>query len=357
MKQEFIELLKQLIACAPVSADIPAVNRASAVMEDFLQAHGVRVVREVIDGRNTLYASLLPEGKETEVLFNAHLDVVPLSTPDQNQAVIRDGRLYGRGAGDCLGQAVVIAQILCDNPGKSAAAIFTTNEEIGGSTTAEMLARGYRGTRGAIILDAWFENAVACAEKGMMDVQITAHGKGGHAAHPWEAVNAIDLLMEGYRKLHTAWQNPTSEANWEDTISATGITCSSTAHNVIPETASLCCNIRFIQPGAEAEIIKKIQTLTGLEDVKLLNSCVPVFCNEENEFLQSYRRIAKDITGQECGIQRMHGATDARHVAALYPELPIVVTGAHHGNIHNTDEWLDLDDTDTIIRICSEVLK
>lgn len=357
MKPEFVELLEKLIACAPVSADIPAVNRASAIMEEFLKSHGIRVVREVIDGRNALYASLLPEGKETEVIFNAHLDVVPLCTPEQSQPYVKDGKLYGRGAGDDLGDAVIIAQVLCDNPGKSAAAIFSMDEEIGGKTTEEMLARGYRCTRGAIVLDVYVKNKIACEEKGMMVVKLTAHGKGGHAAHPWLAVNAIDMLMEGYQKLRHAWPNPTSFDCWTDSLSATGISCSSEAHNVIPETASILCNIRHTRPGSEEEIIEKIKSTTGLVDVEILLNIPPLVCDENNEFMQNYLRIAKEVTGEEYTTMKMHGATDARYFAWRYPGLPVVMDSACYGNIHDAGEWLDLEGADKVIRICSEMIK
>lgn len=357
MKPEFVELLKKLIACAPVSADIPAVNRASAIMEDFLKAHGIRVVREVIDGRHALYASLLPEGKETEVIFNAHLDVVPLSTPDQSEPYIKDGRIYGRGSGDDIGFAVAIAQVLCDNPGKSAAAIFTMDEEIGGKTTEEMLARGYRCTRGAIVLDVYVENTVSCEEKGMLVLRVTAHGKGGHSAHPWEAVNALDKLVEGYYKLRQTWPNPTSMDCWIDSLSATGISCSSEAHNVIPDSASIIFNIRFTRPGSETEIIERIKTITGLDDVEIQMDTAPLICDENNEFMQNYLRIAKEVTGEEYRTLKMHGATDARFFAWRYPGLPIIMGGSLYGNIHKEGEWLDLEEVGKLIRICSEMIK
>ncbi|MCQ2396784.1 MAG: M20/M25/M40 family metallo-hydrolase [Lentisphaeria bacterium] len=357
MKPEFVELLKQLIASAPVSADTPAVNRASAIMEDFLKAHGIRVVREVIDGKNTLYASVLPEGKETEVLFNAHLDVVPLNTPYQNQPYIQDGRLYGRGAGDDLGDAVVVAQVLCDNPDKSVAAIFTTDEEIGGHTTDEMLKLGYRCTRGAVVLDIPGENTISCQEKGMIVVRVTAHGRGGHSALPWTAVNAIDMLMEGYQKLRKAWANPTSEDDWVDSLSATGITCSSKAHNVIPDTASILFNIRYTKPGTEEAILNKIKTLTGCDDLEVQLNFVPLFCNEDCEFVQNYLRCAKKITGQDYKLKKMHGATDARYIAWRYPDIPVIQAGVRNGNIHDAGEWCDLEDAGNLIRICSEMLK
>ncbi|MCQ2397027.1 MAG: M20/M25/M40 family metallo-hydrolase [Lentisphaeria bacterium] len=357
MKSEYLDLLKSLIACRPITADIAAVNRASALLETFLLSHDVRVVREEINGRNTLYASCLPEGKESAVLFNAHLDVVPLSTPDQGIPLEKDGLLYGRGAGDCLNHVVCIAQILVENPGRSAAAIFTTDEEGGGRTTAEMLERGYKASKGAVILDTWSRNAIGTAEKGVLHIDLTAHGRSGHTAMPWLADNALDRLVKSYAKLLDAWQQPTGDDNWKDSLAATGVDTFPPASNVIPETATMHLNIRYVDPDSKEKIVRKIQEITGLEDVVIKSSCVPVFCDESSAFLQELKAIASRISGSEISFFRMDGATDARHIALKYPELPIIIDGMRHGNIHSAGEWLDLSDYDRALSIYSEFVK
>ena len=108
---EYIALLEDLIRCRPVSSDIPAVNNATMRMRDFLSAHGLYcTLEESADGRKLLYAAPR-EGKKPDYLFNAHLDVVPalesMFTPVQ-----QGNRMYGRGATDCLGNAVAVARFL-----------------------------------------------------------------------------------------------------------------------------------------------------------------------------------------------------------------------------------------------------
>ena len=356
MKKEFLELLKELVSFAPVSADIDAVNRVSDRMAEFLKSRGVRVAVEDIEGRRTVYASALPEGKVSKLLFNAHLDVVPLSNPSQRIMTEKDGRVYGRGVGDWLGHAVTIAQLRGENPGKSVAAIFTTDEEIGGSTTAEMLRRGYQATEGVIVIDAWSGGNITSCEKGMMNVRLTAHGKSGHAAYPWNSVNALDLLLEGYHRLRQAWPVPAAEA-WEDTLSATQISCDSTAFNVIPETASMVLNIRYTTPGSEEQILERIRSLTGLDDISVdPDKACPVYVDEAHPFLQKVREIASRVRGFSVNFAKMHGATDARHVAEICPGVPVLIDGALHGNIHAMDEWMDLANSEQLVEIYSEVI-
>ena len=94
---EYKELLYRLIECRPVTADVSAVNQAENVMRDFLESRGLYCTMEVIDGRQTLYASTRP-GKVQDVLLNAHLDVVPANDENQFTPCEKDGWLYARGA-------------------------------------------------------------------------------------------------------------------------------------------------------------------------------------------------------------------------------------------------------------------
>ena len=101
MRPEYLELLKTLISFAPVTSDIPAVNRTASYLADFIAKKGLRVhVVDTSSGRKGLYVSALPTGYVSDYLFVAHLDVVPLSTPSHSTPVEKDGILYGRGAAD-----------------------------------------------------------------------------------------------------------------------------------------------------------------------------------------------------------------------------------------------------------------
>jgi len=352
MEQEYIDLLGRLMACAPVSEDIAAVNRASAVMEEFLASRGIHVTRECIGGRNALFASTQP-GKSAQVILNAHMDVVPPSEPGQHVLRQEGHILYGRGTDDCLGNAVCIAKLLLENRDKSVAAIFTLDEEIGGLTTRGMLDRGYRPTRGVIILDCL---NLTYAEKGMLNVRLTARRAATHAAHPWETENALELLMERYTLLRQQWQNPTAEDDWRDSMAATCIEASSSTHNVIPESASLNLNIRYIMGHTQEEILERIRAITGLEATAGGDCCPPVECDPQCDFFQKMYDAAQREFRQPVAKVRVCGATDARHFAQVYPEIPIVLGGVTGGNCHGKGEWLDADDFDPMARTCAAVL-
>ncbi|NLF92349.1 MAG: M20/M25/M40 family metallo-hydrolase, partial [Oligosphaeraceae bacterium] len=213
-----LDLLQELVACRPVSSDLPAVNAAMLVMRDFLQAQGVHCVLEKVGENQLLYASTRP-GKVQDVLLNAHLDVVP-AEDSQFTPRIEKGRIFARGVDDDLGCAVCIANVLCQKLGQSSVgAIFSADEELGGYTTAKMIELGYEARKLAIVMDGPSCN-IAIAQKGIQIVELVARGRGGHSSQPWNCDNPIDKLIDAYLQLRQNWPKVTAEDQWHNTMAA-----------------------------------------------------------------------------------------------------------------------------------------
>ncbi len=261
---EYLTLIRDLIRTRPVSADVEAVNRASETMFDFLRQKGLFCTRESLNGRTVVYASVQEE-KTPELLLNAHLDVVPPSEDGQFEPVIRDGWITGRGAGDCIGNAVCIAKALCGlDKHVSAGAVFSTDEETGGKTSRYMVEQGYGARKMICVMDHWDNDQITYAQKGTLGLQITAHGKGGHSSTPWLADNPVDKLIEGYMRLKKLWHNPTAEESWKKSMAAT-VLQGSPVVNQIPESASMRLHFRLVREEERQEIIDLVKKVTGLE--------------------------------------------------------------------------------------------
>lgn len=337
-----IDFFEELLRIPSVSSDIPQVNRAMDFMRNYLEKHGVACVMEQYGDRKVLFASTQP-GKTQDYLLNAHLDVVPADA-HLFEPHLEDGIMFGRGTDDCKGAAVAIAQILCALNGKaSVGAIFTGDEEIGGLTTKHMVDLGYGARKLILVIDA-AAYAIVTKEKGVLDLRLKARGKGVHSSRPWEGVNAIDVLLDGYAKLRAAWPKYTPDeesGNWFDTMSAT-IVNAGTAHNKVPDTAEMLLNIRYTTPGDESRIESFVRQTTGLGVVRE-ETCVPVFCDTgDREIKALHRTMCEKWPDKHIPFCTMCGATDARHFAET--GTPIALIGIDGAECHTDAEWCSVDD-------------
>jgi acetylornithine deacetylase len=146
-----------------------------------------------------------------DLLLNGHVDVVPAgdeaawATPPW-EAVVRDGRVYGRGAADMKGGlccALAAVRAIHDAGlrlrGRLSVA-SVVGEEDGGTGTLAMILRGYRAD-GAIIMEPTGLRVVP-AQAGSLTFRLTVPGRAAHAATPDEGVSAIEKFMPLFAALH-----------------------------------------------------------------------------------------------------------------------------------------------------------
>ena len=339
MKAEYLELVQNMIRCKAVSKDAEAVNRSHDLLKAFLDARNVYNVTEVIDGRKTLYAATQP-GKVCDYLLNAHIDVVPAAYENQFEPYVEDNRLYGRGAGDDLGNAMLMVQLICENTNSniSVGAIFTSDEEIGGHTAAAMVKLGYLPRKCAVVLDSWGRGGVNIAQKGILSLKLTARGQGCHSSTPWNKENPIDKLLQGYMKFAAMWDNGNGENMWCNTMAATQLNAGF-AHNQIPDKAEMVINFRCISNEMIDDLQKKVPEITGLE-TEVVEICYPMVSDPADPELNRLLKLLGEERQNDPQFQRMNGATDARHLGGL--GLPVAIMGLRTSGAHAAVEYLDL---------------
>lgn len=339
MKAEYLELVQSMIRCKAVSKDVEAVNRSHDLLKAFFDARNVYNVTEVIDGRKTLYASTEP-GKVCDYLLNAHIDVVPAAYENQFEPYVEENRLYGRGAGDDLSNAMLMVQLICENMNSniSVGAIFTSDEEIGGHTTAAMVKLGYLPRKCAVVLDSWGRGGVNIAQKGILSLKLTARGQGGHSSTPWGKENSIDKLLQGYMKFAATWDNGNGENQWCNTMAATQLNAGF-AHNQIPDTAEMVINFRCISNEMIDDLQKKVPEITGLE-TEVVEICYPMVSDPADPELNRLLKLLGEERQNDPQFQRMNGATDARHLGGL--GVPVAIMGLKSNGVHAAVESLDL---------------
>jgi len=142
------------------------------------------------------------------ILLMGHQDVVPASAEGWSvepfEGVIKDGKVFGRGALDCkstmFAELQAVEELLQEGftPPCDVYLEYAINEETGGAGAANAV--NYLREKGItldLVIDeggAVIDKAIAgmdrpyavigITEKGYMDVKITARGKGGHSSTP-----------------------------------------------------------------------------------------------------------------------------------------------------------------------------
>lgn len=173
--------------------------------------HHAQVPDDVsFDGRPQLIARIAGDSSDRTLLFNGHIDVVPVEpvelwTSPPFRPEVRDGRLYGRGACDMKAgvAAMVFAVETLGMMGLRTPAGLVVNtvthEETCGAGTLASLAHGLTATAAIVPEPTGFGVLRTC--RGILNLDVTAPGRAGHATFhqpDWRdggAVNAIEKAM------------------------------------------------------------------------------------------------------------------------------------------------------------------
>ena len=347
----YIDLLSELIRMRPVTSDIAAVNRAQARLKQFLVKRGVFCTMESDDvGRDILFAATVP-GKEQEIILCVHTDVVPATNESQYEPVIENGIMYARGAGDCLGNAVTAARILCNAPeGAKIGCIFAANEETGGSTTRCMVEKGYKASKLGLVLDGGQE--ICYGQKGILTLKLIAKGKGGHSSQPWAMDNPVIKLVNGLHALLEKWENPKNGTDdWRASMAVTVLSAGD-AVNRIPDVAEACVNFRTVSLDEVDKIIAMVKETTQLE-VEIKGCCDPFQSPTDSDVMRELVAAYTEEFGKPV-LSRMCGATDARHLYKM--GCPVYISGVRNGKAHSAGEFLDINSIDKIVSVVMKLI-
>lgn len=152
--------------------------------------------------------SVASKGKH--LIFNGHIDVVPVGDPANWHhapwdADLQDGRIYGRGACDMKGglMAALYALKAIKNAGISPPGSISIQsvigEEDGGLGTFATLLRGHTGDA-AIVCEPTRLNLIP-AQAGALTFTVRVRGKSAHASVRLEGVSAIEKYLDIHRVL------------------------------------------------------------------------------------------------------------------------------------------------------------
>ena len=237
-----VELLKKLIATPSVSRN---EKDAADIMEQTIRSYGFEPQREA----NNLWI-IDPHYDESRptLLLNAHIDTVkPVASwsRDPFSPDVEDGVLYGLGSNDCGGglcSLLQIFRILTEKPQHyNLIYLASAEEEVSGKDGITRALPQLPHIDLAIVGEPTGMNP-AVAEKGLMVLDVIAHGKSGHAARN-EGVNAIYEALDDMRWIRDYKFEKVSEFLGPTKMTLTVVNAG-TQHNVIPDKCTMLVDIR-----------------------------------------------------------------------------------------------------------------
>lgn len=254
---EAVSVLSQLIATPSISRDEKA---AADFIEHYLTLRGARPSRHL----NNIWC-MQDEGDTPRpvLLLNAHIDTVkPAATWTRPSFVptLEGDTLYGLGSNDCGGGLTTLMQVflaLKDEP---------TTYRLVFLASAEEEVSGRSGIEAALPLLPRVDVAIvgeptgmqpAIAEKGLMVLDCTAHGRSGHAARG-EGVNAIYEALPDIEWLRTYRFPKVSPLLGEVRMNVTMVSAG-TQHNVVPDRCTFVVDVRPNEMYTNLEVLSEIK--------------------------------------------------------------------------------------------------
>lgn len=257
--EQAIGLLRQLISTPSFSREEQATAN---MIGGFLASKGIAYQRHL----NNIWAVNKHFDKcKPTILLNSHHDTVRPSAQYTLSPFVpkeEEGKLYGLGsndAGGCLVSLLATFLHLYDRKDMAYNLMLaaTAEEEISGSNGIAAILPMLGKIDSAIVGEPTQMN-MAVAEKGLLVLNCTAHGKAAHAANN-NGDNAIYHAIDDINWFRTYDFDKVSDLLGPVKMSVTLIEAG-TQHNIIPETCSYTVDCRINECYTHEEILDTIKS-------------------------------------------------------------------------------------------------
>lgn len=415
-----VALLQRLVRIPSVNPKFekdPAQNREAEVQDTIeaeLRALGFATERShPFPGRPNLYGTWAGS-QDRSLALCGHVDVVPVGDRsawsfDPFGAEIRDGRMYGRGAGDmkaglaaCLGACRAIRSLGITLDGRLEFHAVV-DEEAGGFGAMQAAAR--RPAPQAVLVAESSGGTIRPWAGGLEWVRVVIRGLNGHSSrrfasiypsdHParssGRSVNAIELgarLLAAVRELETQWgvhRHFPGMPPGMNTISP-GVMVAGAGYGpdgmptilsnpaIVPDTCTIDFDLKFLPHENSTEIRREFEAcIARFADSDpwlrehppqviwdLYGLHFPPVDTPADHPLSLALQGSREAAGLSVTFEGALGVTDAAHYAAQ--GIKGIVYGALSANAHGPDESVDLASVlettqviaATILRFCGQ---
>jgi acetylornithine deacetylase len=323
------------------------------------------------EGKTNVLAVRKPEkhlGKS--VLFNGHLDVVdpePVSFWDTDpfNPVIKDGQIYGRGAGDMKSgvAAMTYAVHAVEKAGFGLQAPVTLEtvieEECCGNGALACLEAGYDAD--AVLIPEPFGPTILTNQLGVLWFKVTVEGKPVHVLEAPAGTNSIEksfVIVQALRKLEDALNKSQVPQAYRDILHPInlniGIIHGGNWPSTVPAKTEMHCRLSYFPGTNYKEISHKIRTTIKAvqSDDPWLSENAPIV--EFYGFRSDGHMVSRDLpafnTLNDCH-KSLTGKDAREYIATCTTDLrafhffgkgQCTCFGPSGGNFHGANEWVNI---------------
>ncbi|MGG5506640.1 MULTISPECIES: M20 family metallo-hydrolase [unclassified Myroides] len=339
-----IQLLQELIATPSFSKE---EEGTAELIANFLQQNDVVMKREL----NNVWAfNQYYDPNKPTILLNSHHDTVrPNKDYIRNPFApeIEDGKLFGLGSNDAGGCLVsLLATFLYFYKEKdlkyNLCIAATAEEEISGTDGLEYVIPKLGALDFAIVGEPT-QMHLAVAERGLMVLDCTAHGRSGHAARN-EGDNAI---LKAIRDIEwfTTYQFPKVSDEFGPIKMSVTMIQAGTQHNVVPSTCDFVVDIRVTDAYTNEEVLDIIKKEVGCEVKARSTRLKPSSISKEHPIVQAGLQLGRTT----------YGSPTTSDQALL--DIPSLKCGpGDSARSHTADEFIYLHEIEDGIALYIEML-
>jgi len=382
----FLQALVRVPTDTPPGNNAPHAERTAELLQGFgfeAEKHAVPPAEVQACGLESITNLIVRRryGTGPTIALNAHGDVVPPGegwSHDPYGGEIDGGQLYGRAAAvsKCDFATFTFATRAIEAlkvPLKGSVELhFTYDEEFGGELgPGWLLQQGL--TKPDLLIAAGFSYQVVTGHNGCLQLEVTVHGKMGHAAVPETAVDALQaatLILNALYHQNTLYKQVTSQVKGiTHPYLNVGLIQGGTNTNVVPGKVVLKLDRRMIPEENPDEVEATLRRVIGeavagsrgvTVDVKrilLARALKPLEGNRP--LVDALCRHASSVFGEAIQASGTPLYTDAR----LYCErgIPAVLYGAGprtvlESNAKRADEHIALEDLRRATKVVARTL-
>lgn len=294
---------------------------------------------EVLPGRRNLKVTVPGQSDEPRLVYICHMDTVTLGDGWDADiaplgAVVRDDKLYGRGACDmkgglaCAIAALVhtLERVASDGalPRRGFSLICSVDEEDFMRGPEAAIDAGWVGSREWVLDTEPTDGQIQVSHKGRTWFEIEMAGVTAHASQPWKGADAVAAMAEVVCSLRRTFATlPLHEELGPSTITFGQIEGGYRPY-VVPDHAKVWVDMRLTPPTDTAAATRMVEqaivaakaAVPGCHGSYTATGDRPAIERDPaSPLLAALKRAADDVTGADTTVGFFTGYTDTAVIA------------------------------------------